>query len=213
MLWGRLDATSPPFLSLLKSHASCIKLYHSCTCCLYHQSGLLYLSLLRPLVLLIVTVSLSLSLSLSHHPSSPQPLMFEPAPSDFRSKKLGNHILMFHCPLRECDTSLLKALELTARSLLTLPSHIWLPQWGGFLFRLLPCFSLWLWSSVLRTLGNPCTWQVVLDGTLVEPPPHQKTHKSFSSPSNTLTTSSFLLIPGFSRWHELPSSPPSHRFP
>src|SRR6267142_4852413 len=98
---------SPPSLSLLKSCASCIKLYH--------QSGLLYLSLLRPLVLLIVTVSLSLSLS--HHPSSPQPLMFEPAPLDFHPKKLGNHILMFHCPLRECDTPLLKALELTARSI------------------------------------------------------------------------------------------------
>src|SRR6266850_890254 len=38
-------------------------------------------------------------------------------------RTLGNHILVFCCPLGKCDTSLFKALELTARSLPTLPSQ------------------------------------------------------------------------------------------
>src|SRR6266850_1254284 len=66
---------------------------------------------------------LLLSPSLLCHPSSPQPLVFKPAPLNFHSKKLGNCILIFCCPLREYDTSLLKALELTARSLSTFPSY------------------------------------------------------------------------------------------
>ena len=119
MLWGRLDAASPPSLSLLKSHAGCIKSYHSHAHHLYHWSGLLHLSLLRPLKLLIVATSLSLLC----HLSSPQPLMLEPTLSDFCSEKLGNHTHAFHCSLRECKTSLLIALKLTARSLPTLPSQ------------------------------------------------------------------------------------------
>src|SRR6266850_1464629 len=76
---------------------------------------------LRPLVILIVATTVSLSLLC--HPLSSQPLTFEPTPLDFHSKKLGNCILAFCCPLREHNTSQFKALKLTARSLLTLPSH------------------------------------------------------------------------------------------
>jgi len=77
---GQMPRAHP--LSLSKGHASCIKSYYSCACCLYHRLGLLYLSLLRPLVLLVVAASLSLLCRLL----SPQPLTFESALLDFHSE-------------------------------------------------------------------------------------------------------------------------------
>src|SRR5882672_6206040 len=49
-------------LSHSESCASHIKSYCSHACCLYHRLGLLYLSLLRPFVLVVVAISLVPSL-------------------------------------------------------------------------------------------------------------------------------------------------------